>query len=69
MNFVLISPVGADVDLMPKTRPDQMTGTSVSTPTPWRDVHRLLPHRVIRLARITITLTFFFLINGKTFLP
>lgn len=49
MNFVLISPVGADVDWMPKTRPDQTTGTSVSTPTPWRDVHRLLrPHRAIR---------------------
>lgn len=44
MNFVLISPVGADVDLMPKTRPDRMTGTSVSTPTPWRDVHWLQPH-------------------------
>lgn len=68
MNFVLISPVGADVDLMPKTRPGRMTGTSVSTPTPWRDVHRLLlPHRVIRLARITITLTLLS-INGRTFL-
>jgi len=53
MNFVLISPVGADVDLMPKTRPGWTTGTSVSTPTPRRYVHRLLlPHcrmpRVIR---------------------
>lgn len=45
MNFVLISPIGADVNLMPKTRPGWTTGTSVSTPTPWRHVHRLLPHR------------------------
>lgn len=48
MNFVLISPrVGADAELMPKTRPGRMTtGTSVSTPTPCRHVHRpLLPHR------------------------
>lgn len=68
MNFVLISPVGADVDLMPKTRPGQMTGTSVSTPTPWRDVHRLLlPHRVIRLSRITNTLTILS-VNGRTLL-
>lgn len=48
MNFELISPVGADVDPMPMTRPDQTTGTSVSTPTPRRHVHRLLlPHCII----------------------
>lgn len=50
MNFELISPVGADVDPMPMTRPDQTTGTSVSTPTPRRHVHRLLlPHCIIHL--------------------
>lgn len=48
MNFELISPVGADVDSMPMTLPDQTTGTSVSTPTPRRHVHRLLfPHCII----------------------
>lgn len=52
---------------MPKTRPGWTTGTSVSTPTPWRHVHRLLPHRVIRLARITRTLESLSII-GRTFL-
>lgn len=55
MNFELISPVGADVDPMPKTRPDRMTGTSASTPTPWRRVHRLLPHYAIHITQIMIT--------------
>lgn len=76
MNFVLISPVGADVDPMPKTRPDQNdrdeclnTDTVARRPPAAAAAAAAASSRNPFRTDYDIALSFFFLFNGKTFPP